>query len=401
MNSPSPKGRRVVLHVGTPKSGTTFLQKTLWRQREALRAAGVICPGANQREMFLAAIEVRGTHKAWGVGEEQLAGTWRRVCREARQFPGTTILSHELLAAADVDQVKRALAELHGLEVHLVVTARDLARQVVSEWQERIKNGSTSTFQEFQDKLLQQVAGDDYGSLFWRYQHLPDVLHRWGAELPPDHVHVVVPPRSSRDPAELWRLFGEAAGFDGSAISTGSQEGPANQSLGVTQIAILRSVNQALDGRIVQPAYAKVVKRYLAQALLTRYASPRPACPPDLWRVLRELSEQWIEEMQVRGYTVDGDLADLIPEDSLDEAVPPDEVDRGQQAEMSAAVIADLLVEVDALRTRLRRRPRATGSTDRRDAMAGWAGRVHRAAAVLRRWPGRDSSEGPGAPRSG
>ena len=58
-------GRRVVLHVGAPKSGTTFLQRSLWARRDALRAVGVEPVGKEAREMFHAAVEVRGTGKFW------------------------------------------------------------------------------------------------------------------------------------------------------------------------------------------------------------------------------------------------------------------------------------------------------------------------------------------------
>ena len=38
-------GRRLVLHVGTMKSGTSFLQTLLFEQKEDLAEAGVLVPG--------------------------------------------------------------------------------------------------------------------------------------------------------------------------------------------------------------------------------------------------------------------------------------------------------------------------------------------------------------------
>lgn len=345
---------RVVLHVGAPKSGTTFLQKAMWRHREALREAGFRFPGRNPREMFLAAIEVRETHQKWGFEQDALRGTWRRLCREAREFDGTSIMSHELLAAATDDQISSSLKELENLDVHVVFTARDLGRQVVSEWQERIKNGSTGTFEEFEASVARRIHDADFSNLFWRYQNLPGVLGRWAAHLPPSNVHVVVAPPPGADPRELWHRFGDAVGFDARSLDPTDPAGTANPTLGVVSIAILRQVNEALNGRIVQPTYAKVVKRYLGQDLLTRHSSPRPACPPDLQAALRQLSEEWIREIGARGYTVHGDLAELLPMPA-ESPVPPDDVNLRDQATVSAAVIADLLVEVAELRARVRR----------------------------------------------
>ena len=275
-----PVPHRVVLHIGAPKSGTTFIQRALWRHHTTLRERGFLCPGKAARDMFHAAIDVRGTDETWGFEREALAGTWTRLCREAREFPGTSILSHELLAAATEEQVAAALAELEGLDVHVVFTARDLGRQVVSEWQERIKNGSTVSFAEFEKRVARRIATQRFDSLFWRHQHLPAALARWTSDLPPGNVHVVVAPRAGADPGVLWRRFGEAVGFDAESLDPTDPGGRANQTLGIVSIAILRQVNDALQGRIVQPGYARVVKRFLGQDLLARHESLRPSSPP-------------------------------------------------------------------------------------------------------------------------
>lgn len=355
MPADTPAPRRVVLHVGVPKSGTTFLQRGLWLNREPLQRAGFRCPGSNQQEMFHAAVEVRGSHRAWGFRPEELEGTWRRLCAEARVHEGTTVMSHEILAAATREQAAAALTALEDVDLHLVVTARDLARQLVSEWQERVKNGSTSTFEEFRTTVEKRIPERDFTGHFWRSQDIPGILDRWGGHLPAEKVHVVVAPRAGADPEELWRQFGAAAGFSVEGLPPTPAGGTANPSLGVTQIAILRQVNEALADRIVQPAYARVVKRYFGQSVLPRHPSPRPSCPPDLVTPLRDLSAEWIREIERRGYAVHGDLADLLPQEPDEAAASPDDVDPRDQADISAAVIADLLVEVRDLRARVRR----------------------------------------------
>ncbi len=359
MASPAPPPappQTVVLHVGTPKSGTTFLQRALWATRDQLLDAGVRCPGDRQRDMFLAAVEVRDRHEAWGLHAADLAGTWQRLCQEARDFPGISVMSHELLAGASPDQIDAALAGLDGLDVHLVVTARDLARQVVSEWQERVKNGKPMTFATFERAILSAIEAQQFETTFWLNQHLPHILDRWAGGLPKDRVHVVVAPRRGADPLELWRRFGAAAGFDGAAIEPTLDEA-ANETLGATQVAVLRQVNEALGGRIVQPEYAHVVKRFLGQNLLTRYPTDRPACPPDLVEVLRDLSQTWVDDLTGRGYQVHGELAELLPATGTSDAPHPDQVDHHVQADVSAAVIADLLVEVGRLRDSGRETP--------------------------------------------
>jgi hypothetical protein len=368
-----------MLHVGAPKSGTTFLQRGLWQQRARLLQAGLACPGESGRDMFLGAIEVRESFDTWGFSQERLAGTWERLCGEARAFEGTSVMSHELLAAATEQQVERALATLTDVDLHLVLTVRDPARQVMSEWQERVKNGGAQTFERFQRGVVRQLRDGTFGGSFWRYHDVPAVLERWGAGLPADNVHVVVAPPPGADPLELWRRFAEAVGFDGEAIVP-EDEGGANQSLGVAQIALLRRVNDALDGRIPQPGYAKVVKRQFSQSILAGQRSARPTCPAELVDELSAAAQAWCREIVQRGYVVHGDLDDLVPRQSGADGEGPDAVDPEEELTAAAAAISELLVA----RAQRHAPPPPTVATTRRSA-------ARRAVDPVRRLAGRAS----------
>ena len=63
-----------------------------------------------------------------------------------------------------IDQL-RSVAD----EVHPIITARDLARQVPAEWQQSIKHGRTHTLREFYDL----IRAEDPSVMFWRAQDLP------------------------------------------------------------------------------------------------------------------------------------------------------------------------------------------------------------------------------------
>ncbi|WP_183094579.1 hypothetical protein [Nocardioides stalactiti] len=340
MTGTSEATQRVVLHVGTPKSGTTFLQRALWRHQEELDALGVTCAGRRHFEMFHAAIELRQSYTFWGRSEEELAGTWQRLCDAARAFPGTTIMSHELLGAARREQVEQGLAALEGLDVHLVVTARDLARQVSSDWQERVKNGNPVTFEAFCANVgLERQNG------FWRNQHLIGIFDRWARDLPPENVHLVVGPPPGAAPDVLWRRFGDAVGFDASAFDPTSTEPTANQTLGAVQVSVLRRLNEVLDGRIQQPAYSKVVKRQFAQSVLAGQRSAPAQCPPELVDRLAEIATRQNRRITKRGYQVHGDLTELVPVSDEGPWIDPDAVDAGEETAAAIAAIAELLVE--------------------------------------------------------
>lgn len=300
--------QRVVLHVGLPKSGTTYLQGLLAPHRDRLRAAGILYPFIRPGAQFHGAVEIRGSHDKFGLSAADVAGTWTALCARARDFEGTTIISHEVLAGASPEQVRTALEPLAGLDVHVVVTARDLGRQAVAHWQEEVKLGATYSFADFERTQLRADTGPGDRPHFWHAQDFADCLRRWST----GRSHLVVLPRPGADPAELWRRFAAAAGIDAAVIDPAGQE-PANPSLGTAEIALLRAVNAELDGRVERGDYLRVVKREYAEGVLARRPGPRPRAPYDLREVLEPATSAWLAQVERDGVEIHGDPADLVP----------------------------------------------------------------------------------------
>ena len=222
---------RVLLHVGTPKTGTTHLQDVLFRNREQLATHGVHYLADRHDAHFLAALDLM--QLTWGGLEAEAAGAWGRLAKAVRHVEGTAIISHEILAHASRANVAHALDSLghgHGAEVHLVLSARDLARQIPAEWQENVKHRSTTSYARFLEQIQDPARSGKIARWFWAVQELPDILDRWGHDLPPERVHVVTVPPSAEDPGLLWRRFSQVFGLDGLELDLGAER--ANPSLG-------------------------------------------------------------------------------------------------------------------------------------------------------------------------
>ena len=50
---------RVYLHIGLPKTATTYLQRILWENQDQMRGEGLLLPGAARREHLWASRIVR------------------------------------------------------------------------------------------------------------------------------------------------------------------------------------------------------------------------------------------------------------------------------------------------------------------------------------------------------
>ncbi|MFC6287518.1 hypothetical protein ACFP3Q_12495 [Nocardioides sp. GCM10027113] len=374
--------QRLYFHIGLPKSGSTYLQAVLGGNRSALKEAGFVYPFVRQEGMFHAAVEMAGSPARWGLDPDDISGTFAHLLRRGRRLGGTVVISHEIFGAADDDQVETMAALLEDFEVHLVVTARDLGRTVTAGWQEQVKNGSSRSFAEFTDELLARLPDDprDPGD-FWPPQNLLRILERWGLMVPPERMHVVACPRSGAAPDLLWRRFAEAIGLDPEAVDL-AEAPQRNESLGTAQIAFLRRVVDALDGRLEQPWYSRVAKRWFAQTLLSRTRSGKPQAPTSVVDPLARVSAAWIDVIREGGYQVHGDLEDLMPEPAGDARHPDDATD----AEMLAGlpeVVAEMLLRNRDLQAEV---SRVTAERDRLiDEVAALTGRLEEATS-RRQW---------------
>ena len=205
--------QRVVLHVGLPKTGTTYLQAVLAHHRDALRETGVLYPFVRPQAMFLGAVEVRGSREKFGLTAEDVAGTWQALCDRVLAHAGTSVISHEILGGAEPDEIAAALAPLAGIEVDVVVTARDLGRQATAHWQEEVKLGDTRSFAELEHDQLRADVPEGERPHFWHAQDYAAALRRWATAVPAERVHLVVGPPPGAAPEVLWQRFAEACGI--------------------------------------------------------------------------------------------------------------------------------------------------------------------------------------------
>ncbi|QXJ23970.1 hypothetical protein AGRA3207_005207 [Actinomadura graeca] len=334
----------VYLHVGAAKSGTTYLQQVLWHNRDRLRGHGVLYPGADQADHVRAAFDLRGTFFR-GASDPSVPGSWRDIVERVREWPGDAIISQELFAPATAAQVARAMDDLSFADVHVVFTARDLARQIPAHWQEDVKNRFSTPFAEFVAVLRRtDWRSFDSARLFWGLQDPVAVLGRWGAALPPERVHVVTLPRPGAPRDLLWRRFCAAVGLVPDEYDLSRSF--ANPSLGLAETGFLLRLNTALDEGVGWQVYNESVKHHLAQEVLAARPAPvRIGLPPDGLRWATERAVETAEGLRAAGYHVVGDLYELVPAAGAAD-VPAAEASPAELADVGTDAVAALLLRV-------------------------------------------------------
>jgi hypothetical protein len=339
---------RIFLHVGSPKTGTTFLQQVLWSQRDLARELGLLLPMRSFHDHFLGTLDVREVTEP-PAAPPQAAGMWKRLVEQAEGWDGPSLISHELFAGATAEQASSAMSAFGpDSEVHLVLTVRDLVRQIPAEWQEHVKHRATFTFPDF----IADLRREDPDTWFWRVQDFADVLERWGAGLPPERVHVVTVPPAGTPPTVLWERFAGLLGIDPAPFDLGVAR--ANTSLGYEQAELLRRVNAALGERLPRPGpYPGVVKDLFAQQILVQRQGAKLALEGEALTFAVEKSAESAERLAKRGYSVVGDLDELVPQVVGSGGKGQDHVPSVEQLlDESVSALAGLLEEYHKLRQR-------------------------------------------------
>jgi hypothetical protein len=348
--------RTVYLHVGTAKSGTTYLQRRMAHNRALLRRHGYLYPG-DRGSHFLASLDLRETGFK-GHRYEAAEGAWRRIAEEVRHFPGDALVSHETLAHARAQAAREAVDSL-GSDVRVLITCRDLGRQVPAVWQENVKNWNQQSYSDFLAKVFSNLGDPTAREIaFWRAQDVSGLAARWAEVVGPDKVVLVTVPRSGAAPGELWRRFVEAAGLpalDYEEASTGR-----NPSLGTVETELLRRLNGYLADDIPWPQYEKLVKHRLVELDLSPHElGGRFTVPEEFQQQTREIAIQMIGDLREAGYQVVGSLDELNPEFRPSATRPQDVTDQ-QLLDLALRVIAGM-----ALRRPGGRGPRPASGRDR------------------------------------
>jgi hypothetical protein len=333
---------KVFLHVGLPKTGTTYLQTRMWNNHEELRRQGVLLPGDSNRQHLWASCVVREDPTIDRRGP-QAPYAWDRLLGEVNEWEGTAVITHEFFAAASADQAAGAVAAFNDADVHVVVTARDTLSLVTARWQEYVKNGSTVPIDDYPETEETDPANEwDWGTL-----DLADVLERWGAKLPNDHVHVLTLPRPDEPPETMWWRFAELVGIDTTRCrTTGSGR---NESLGVVEVELLRRVNAELEDFTTPLDRGNWIRGYLAQGKLLPRKGEKFWPAADRIAELQARGNRIVDAVATGGYDVIGDLEDLRPAAVVPERRHPDSVTDAELTAASVSVIAHMMADVRRL----------------------------------------------------
>jgi hypothetical protein len=237
------QSRRLYLHIGLQKTGTSYLQSIMWRNEDLLRELGLDLVPPSKRETFHLMLDVRERYRPEFDPPAVATALERLPAQLAAASGPTALISEESLAPAGDQRIGDLLAACAEREVHLIVTLRDLGRQIPSAWQQTLQDARSLPYAEYLRRLRTNEGAAS--TKLWNSKDVAGILERWSRHVPADRIHLVTVPPQGSPQGTLLERYCRVLGVDpdpGRAAAPG--ERPADP--GVPLPRRLRRHRQAL-----------------------------------------------------------------------------------------------------------------------------------------------------------
>ena len=315
----------VLLHIGVHKTGTTAVQGALAAARPRLEAQGVRY-AAKTISHYHAAMAAIGKRRGWELGGGvPKSGRWERLVKEVARATVPIVISSEAFCEASDDAARTIVDSLGGERVKVLVTLRPLENLIPSSWQEYVKGGLATTYDDW---LADTMRGPGSSRLitpsFWKRNDHAAVVERWARVVGADRLTVIVVDTREKD--SLFRTFESIIGLETGTL-VADESVPSNRSLSLQEVELIRSLNADIAQSVPYGVYNRLVRQGGIKSLVEgrRPDASEGVLSTPAWAraTSREFGASAVERIAASGVHVRGDLALLVPDGPIDPAGDP------------------------------------------------------------------------------
>jgi hypothetical protein len=266
--------RRLIVHAGFHKSGTTALQESFDSQSDELKAAGIIYPNIGRRAHHRVAWALSGKIWGWGKrgGEKTSIKEWEQLAKSINSSDDETIvISSEFFSELDGDAIRRLFSDIKGRKVQAVFTLRPLVKLLASSYQQYLKYGIKSDYEEWLHSVLDTPGESKINPTFWLRHFHGRVVGKWVDVLGSQAVTVIIVDESR--PEFLFDSINAYLGLPQGLLK--SQETGSNRSLTMEEIALLLDINRRFPKERVWDEYEIFIRNGYIRTI-TDSVAPSP-----------------------------------------------------------------------------------------------------------------------------
>ena len=312
--------KRLIIHPGFHKSGTTALQESFALNRPLLRENGIFYPPIGSKAHHRVAWAL--TQRPWGWnrrgGERTPEKYWDRMASRINGAKEeTVILSSEFFSEIDGERIRKIRSEIKGRDIQILFTLRPLAKLLPSSYQQYLKYGITIEYEDWLYAILDKPGESKVSPTFWKRHSHGKVVARWVDIFGKSNVTLLIV-----NEAQPTFLFDEINKFLN--LPTGSLNAApsgSNRSLTMEEISLLLELNRQFPKERVWDEYEVFVRagyiRHLTDHVPPAADKARLLTPQ--WAVdkANELGKVIQKELLGTGVKIIGDV------DSLGNSVVP------------------------------------------------------------------------------
>jgi hypothetical protein len=335
--------RTRLFHVGIPKSGTTSLQVAAAANRRDLLRQGVLYPGdkVNQRGAVLGFM---GRSWGWDKGGAKTPPQkrWDALMAEIEADESRRVFfGHEFAAEAN-KETARGFVESIGERCHVLITLRSFGAILPSAWQQFVKAGTTTGFDDWLRAVLADPPDRSVTRRFHRRNDQGGVVRRWVKAAGADRVTVIV--TDSHQPELLTNGIEQLLALRPGTLAADDPDGfAANRGLTTAEAELFLALNRAIEPYDVDwDDYERIV-RFGAQRRLMEEppsAGDRLMLPDWAARRAAERGAEFAEQIAASGVRIIGDLSALADKPSSRQPAEPVEK---VPVDMAAEALAGML----------------------------------------------------------
>jgi len=303
--------KRLIVHAGFHKTGTTALQSAFYAVREKLAKRGFIYPQVGGKAHHKAIYSLM--EKGWGWedrgGNPVNRKKWPELVKKVRRAKENAIISSEFLCELNEAQIAKFKKDLDIDDVTIYFTLRPLLKIVPSAYQQHLKIGIRSDYEKWLHSILDNPGTSTITPSFWvRHQHAK-VLRKWIDAYGKDRVKLVIV--DEKDPDFMYQVFNDLLGLKKPLLEE-QKDKDSNRSLTLDEITLLRKVNKIFPKRRTWHDYETFIRQG-AMKYLTNKVKPAPDAPRLLtpeWAVekIESISRESVAEIKELGIEIIGDI---------------------------------------------------------------------------------------------
>jgi hypothetical protein len=303
--------KKLIIHPGFHKTGTTALQQALSEVRDELLESKFFYPHIAGTAHHRAARSV--IEKTWGWknrgGKSADAIEWKKLEKKINSSKDTAIISSEFFSEADLIQLADMAKRLSGFDVQVIFTWRPLPFMLASSYQQYLKYGLKKSYSEWLESIFDLPGEAKFTPSFWKRNLHGDVVARWAETFGTEKVSLIAVNESNQ--TYLYETFADLAG-----IPKGILKEPAhmqmNRSLTFTEASLLLEINRTYPKDLDWDSYEIFIRKGNIKALTrsNKHDERDEKILTPEWAIAKavELNSQNVAKIKSLGIKVVGDL---------------------------------------------------------------------------------------------